>query len=204
VNLPPEELQRATVVAEDLAYLRNEWRPHVDSAAVRRISPILRRLLVEGNYARTWHALNLPSEPYISAPSLDAALGTIDRNLIQIAIAPSSETITRQFRPKRELKLMFQVVEDIPPRSLVVVLPGYPDSMGPLVAVLPFSMRAAFQDEEALELFIKSRLGRREIQGLKLSAYLRSPAALITGEAISRQDIIQFISNKLGGVHFAP
>ena len=37
------------VVKEDLEYLAEEWTQDIDDASLRRASPILRKLLIEGN-----------------------------------------------------------------------------------------------------------------------------------------------------------
>jgi hypothetical protein len=190
------------MVAEELVYLRDEWRPKADAATVRRISPLLRSLLVDGQYARAWHAIGLPGEPYISASDLGAALGRIERTLIQIAFAPASETVTHIFKGMGKIEL--KVVEDIAVGEHINVQPGYPDSLGPVVAVLPRELVGNLDQQKASEIHIGSRTGTRLVRGMKLSVYLASPAALIKRVAISRQDVIQFVANKLGGVHYDP
>jgi hypothetical protein len=83
VNATTEDYERARMVAEDLAWLRDEWTPKVDAASVRRVSPLLRSLLIDGQYVRAWRAIGLPGEPYISATDLAAAVGKMDRTLIR-------------------------------------------------------------------------------------------------------------------------
>jgi hypothetical protein len=47
------EWESARVVYEDLEYLAEEWTPAFDEPALRRISPMLRRPLVEGQQVLT-------------------------------------------------------------------------------------------------------------------------------------------------------
>ena len=53
-------------------------------------------------------------------------------------------------------------------------------------------------------------MGRRASRGgppeqtWALARYLREPCAVVDGKAISRQHLIQYISNKLGGIHWDP
>lgn len=190
------------MVAEELVYLRDEWTPKVDAASVRRISALLRSLLIDGQYARAWRAIGLPSEPYISATNLYAAVGHIDRTLIQMVFAPASERVTREFREFAKLELKF--VEAVSAGAVITVIPGYADSMGPMVAVVPAELVGGLSEEKASEIHVGSRLGSRVVRGMKLSAYLRSAAALITRVVISRQDVIQYVANKQGGVHYDP
>jgi len=46
------------IVSEDLAYLNNEWNQDIDDASLRRSSPILRSLLIEGQLMRVANMLN--------------------------------------------------------------------------------------------------------------------------------------------------
>lgn len=72
--MTPEVLERIRVSAEDLSYLRREWDQDVSDSSLRRSSPILRRLLVDGLLQRAWRDLNLERQPIIRTPSLDVKL----------------------------------------------------------------------------------------------------------------------------------
>jgi hypothetical protein len=88
VSVPEDQFEEAKAVAEDLAYLADEWKPRLEPAELRRLSPVLRRLLVEGAYGRAWRSVGLQGEPYVSATDLDAMLGALDRSIIHTAFAP--------------------------------------------------------------------------------------------------------------------
>jgi len=72
--MTPEALERLRVTAEDLSYLRREWDQDVSDGSLRRSSPILRRLLVDGLLQRAWRDLNLDRQPILHTPSLEVKL----------------------------------------------------------------------------------------------------------------------------------
>jgi hypothetical protein len=63
-------LYEAKTVFEDLSFLRENWDQSTDEPSLRRISPILRRLLVEGAYRRAWRWVGLEKEPTVIAGEL--------------------------------------------------------------------------------------------------------------------------------------
>lgn len=50
------DIELAQIVAEDIDYLSREWNQDIDDPSLRRASPILRSLLVEGQLAKVAHA----------------------------------------------------------------------------------------------------------------------------------------------------
>ena len=60
----------AKTVAEDLKYLRFEWNQDVDEVSVRVLSPILRRLLVQGDLQKAWKILGFAKSPRIDTYTL--------------------------------------------------------------------------------------------------------------------------------------
>jgi hypothetical protein len=96
------------------------------------------------------------------------------------------------------------VVKDIAVNSVVIVAPGYPEGLGPIVYVVEprnVNLIAADPRAEAQRAF-QTALGRRVERGMGLSGYLRSTAALVLGNEVSRQDVVLYVANKLGGAHF--
>jgi len=81
------DLDLIRIVAEDLLFLRSDWDQDIDDASLRRSSPVLRRLIVEGDFGRAWRALGLAREPIITAPCLDALLGPASRADVSFAQA---------------------------------------------------------------------------------------------------------------------
>jgi hypothetical protein len=202
------EWESARVVAEDLEYLANGWVPTFDKAVLRRDSPILRRLLVEGQYPRVWMDLGLPDEPYVSAPDFDAALGNVSREYLQYALAPvapevgvlMASALPSGFDVKR---VQLKVIQDVPEGWLVAVPEEYPRRLGAaLVAIPPDVVQAAGDEQAALQQHVQ--FGEHKVRAVRLSDYLRSPAAIILGVEVSRSDVIRYVANKLGGAHFDP
>ena len=72
-------------VISDLRYLRDDWDESVDTNNLRRGSPILRRLLVEGDLQKAWRLSGRPHQPRITAESLTYVLQSIPRNRIRLA-----------------------------------------------------------------------------------------------------------------------
>jgi hypothetical protein len=202
--MTPEELEEARLVDEDLAYLMTKWSPTADTRELRHLSPLVRRLLADKHYARAWRSLSLPGEPYITATDLEALLGDVDRSLIQLAFAPANRGVADAMR--RGGKIEIKTPAYVHPGSLLAMLVHHEqDDGGPVLAAIPpeyIKSKIAAEPDQMVVDEIRSRIGKRVARGLPLSAYLRSTAALIVGERITRQDVIQYVANKLGGAHY--
>ena len=72
---------------EDLDYLQREWTPQVTDAALRRGSPVLRRLLVNDDFLKAWHLLHLTGKPYVTAPRAEYFLEHPEADRIEILIS---------------------------------------------------------------------------------------------------------------------
>lgn len=66
--LHPDDL--LSVVREDVEYLATEWDQEISDASLRRASPVLRRLLVEGELQRAWKAAGFEKQPLIECTQL--------------------------------------------------------------------------------------------------------------------------------------
>jgi hypothetical protein len=200
--LSEAQFQQAPTVAEDLSFLMNEWQPRLEQSELRRLSPVLRRLLVQGEYGRAWRNLGLQGEPYVAATGLSEMLGIIDRTAVMLAFAPPGETVRKVLQSGGQLQVV--TPEDIAPGSVIVLVPGVDLGFGPILAVVPpekLSRIAADPQREASDA-IGQALGRRVVRGMGLTAFLRSPAALVAGIEVSREDVIKYVANKVGGAHF--
>jgi hypothetical protein len=69
-----DEEALAQVVAEDLEYLRNRGAEGGNRTDVRIFSAILRRLLVERDYVKSWRLLGFENEPLVTAIDLRSLL----------------------------------------------------------------------------------------------------------------------------------
>lgn len=197
--------EEASVVDEDLAYLIDEWVPSLDPPTLRRLSPVLRRLLVQGQYGRAWRTVGLSGEPWVSSTDLEAMLGTIDRRFVQMAFAPPGWTASRVML-EGSAQLEYHLPQPAETGDLMVVMMGYDAGLGPVYASVPRAewnvLLARPSDELARK--IQEGIGRRVTRGMGLSGYLNSLAALVLGHEITRRDVISYVANKLGGAHFDP
>ena len=72
---------------EDLDYLKREWTPKVTDAALRRGSPVLRRLLVNDDFLKAWHLLRVGHKPHVKAPRAEYFLEHPEADRIEILIS---------------------------------------------------------------------------------------------------------------------
>ena len=86
-----EDYEVIRVVAEDLTFLRVEWDHEINDGSLRRSSPVLRRLVVEGDFGRAWRALGLSKEPLVQTPCLDRFLGPGSRSDVVVAHAGGAQ-----------------------------------------------------------------------------------------------------------------
>jgi hypothetical protein len=202
-TLTHDEWQRGQVVDDDLRYLMDEWAPRLDEGSLRRDVPILRRLLIEYQWGQAWRSLGLPREPYVSASSLDRALHETTRDYIQFASAPpATEIAAAMTAAPGEVQIKLQVIEDVPAGSVVAFGPGFPQHLGLILVAIPPEAVANRDRDQVVAQHV--RPGRRHVRALPVAQFLASPFALITGVEVSRRDVIKYVANKLGGVHFDP
>jgi hypothetical protein len=81
------DIELLDVVVSDIDFLRNEFTSTVDDHSLRRNSPILRRLLVSGDFHRAWKILGLPGQAIIKAPSIDPLIKLFTLDQIEYATA---------------------------------------------------------------------------------------------------------------------
>lgn len=75
------------IVASDLRHIEAKWGDAIDDQTLRRESPILRRLLVEGDLQQAWKRIGFNGQPRIIASSLSKAVATIPNKRIKFASA---------------------------------------------------------------------------------------------------------------------
>ena len=98
-------------------------------------------------------------------------------------------------------KFEISVLQEIPDGSVIVVSMGLANHMGTMVMAIPADVAARDGGEEATAArHLKPGIPR--VKGYPVSRFLASPYALILGTEVSRRDLIRYVTNKLGGVHF--
>lgn len=87
--------------------------------------------------------------------------------------------------------------QQIPIRHLLFALSGSaPYGFGRVET--PFAIDLALSDNQIKELYEKGRSTEKQ----KLNKFINSPCIYVTGTPIVRRELIQFVSNKLGGAHY--
>lgn len=157
------DLELARIVSEDIDFLTREWNQDIDDASLRRASPILRSLLVEGTLGKVAHECG---------KSLKVMAPAINRTL--------TETELKE-------KVYFQA--------------GGARYKGLKVQAMSIVNRALSEKE------IKANYEReKQVIGrsypVKLGAFLRQPSFVVDGVLIYRDEVIKYVSNKLGGAHY--
>lgn len=161
MNVTADTLARIRLTAEDLSFLRREWEQDVSDASLRRSSPILRRLLVEGVLLRAWRDLGLAKQPTIRACSLEATVKNLALSNIRFAQA------------------------------------GGATYRG--VTVTPVIEYSYLPPEQAVKAFQSDPEGPD--RDFSLKAFSEGTCIVARGTSISRNTLIKYIANKLGGVH---
>lgn len=194
VILDRENYDLAKRVAEDLEHI-STWNFEMPESALRRESVLLRRILVEDEYARAWRAVGLPRQPMVKATSLDGFLGGVERKHVAYAFAPLARRLT--------VDMQQLTIKSPSPQEgdLMITLPGYNQGLGLVMILIPRA-EVNGKDVEALGQDVAGKLGgKREWGTYAISDLLSSPAALISGTTINRREIIKYVANRLGGAH---
>ncbi|MCK6447498.1 MAG: hypothetical protein L6Q99_13995 [Planctomycetes bacterium] len=87
MELRPQDRDLVSVVREDLVHLEQTWTRTVSDPQLRIASTVLRRLCVDGDFAKAWRALGLPGQPKVRAPDLEGMLRGVPFDRIAFAAA---------------------------------------------------------------------------------------------------------------------
>jgi hypothetical protein len=196
IVLSAEEYEQARTVAEDLEHLRDVWKPEVSEAQLRRESPTLRRLLVDGAYPNAWRRVGLPREPMVIASDLKSLMGTVELSRIGLAIAPLPFDLPLDLAGKRQHVYAF--TRDAPEHSLIMPVANQRGAFMTIFA----SPEENAAEGEALAARLAAQVGSAQTAVFWLSEYLASPAIFMEGQWFGRRTILKYVANRLGGVHF--
>lgn len=154
----------ARIVHDDLVYLAKEWDQDITEASLRRSSPVLRNLLVDGMLER-----------------IAASLGQRIR-----VLAP----LTSKHKKLNLHEIQFYMC-------------GGAKYRGQQIAEVCFYNRA-MSPQEIRELHRKEEGYIGKSYPEKLNVFLHQTSFVVEGTAISREVVIKYVSNKLGGAHYDP
>lgn len=157
------DMELARIVVEDIDFLTREWSQDIDDASLRRASPILRSLLVEGHLGKIAHDCGRSLK--ILAPAINKVLGEAEL----------------------QEKIYFQA--------------GGAKYKGMEIQAMSLVNRAQSPQEiKANHERDKMVIGKS--YPVKLKMYLRQPSFVVDGVLIYRDEVIKYVSNKLGGAHY--
>ncbi len=153
------DLELTRLVAEDLDYLFKEWNQDIDDASLRRSSPVLRALLVEGLLGRAAHQVG--REIRVMAP----AIGRIvkEAELRECAffqaggakykgmIVQSMSMVLRAKTPA-EIKASYE-------RQKEIIGKSYPVKLGVFLKQTSFVVKGVLINREEVIKYVANKLG---------------------------------------------
>ncbi|MCK2127561.1 hypothetical protein MX652_12770 [Thauera aromatica] len=156
-------LELTHVVSEDLDFLFREWNQDIDDASLRRTSPVLRSLLIEGLLGKV--AQDCKRDLRIMAPAINKVL---------------TESELKQCAYFQAGGAKFKGME-IQATSIV---------------------HRVLTDQERKANYERDRKVIGKSYPVKLGAFLRQPSFVVEGVLINREEVVKYVSNKLGGAHY--
>ena len=200
MTLTIDDFRLCEQVAEDLRYIREAWSGELTEHVIRRESPVIRRLLVYGDYARAWRNLALPRQPLVLSHDLEEMLGDFPRRYVRYAFPPPSEW-TRPIRGEKQAIVMAN--PGVSKGDLLLTVPGYAEGQGVVFGVVPNSELTG-KDSQEVAQHLAGQLQHCNVRPIWLSEYLESTGAYVDGQRITRREVIDFVANAMGGTHYDP
>jgi hypothetical protein len=183
------------VLYKDLIFLFDEWDQEITPNSLRVSSPIIRRLLVEsggrGNVFKGWRLIGLPNEPIITFYENDEVIPEYPLDMWDSDV---HEKLISEFA-KYEQVPYYKLAEIIPERNkLWYVFTGGAKYKGMSVGGIRFYKGDAILDR-------KTGIRPRKVKE-GLTKFVNAPCISVFGKVITRAELIRYVSNKIGGVHF--
>ena len=190
--LDPEERRTSStdyaIIAEDIEWFQQEWctlYAPPSNADLRRGSAALRRLLVDNAIQRTWIQLGFEKQPSIAGPDVEALAKHhgVDLNYA-VSLVAGGGCISGM-----QMAMIGCYRVDNPETGKKA---GDDEGFAVKVSSVTRDAREAGSANELTALVEKS---------WTLSEYLDATSAIRLGIAVSRQDVVQYFANYMGGVH---
>lgn len=153
------DINLARVVAEDLDFLSKEWNQDIDDASLRRTSPVLRNLLVDGLLGRAAYQANLDIR--IMAPAINRVTSEAELKeciFFQAGgakykgmVVQSTSYIARAKGPE-EIKASYK-------RSKDVIGKNYPVKLGAFLKQTSFVIKGVLINREEVIKYVANKLG---------------------------------------------
>lgn len=162
---PEVDKELLKVVLEDLDYLIDEWNQDIDDGSLRRASPTLRSLLVEGNLLKASQQVSFHNFRVMAPKSFYDIYSEEELANMKFWQAGGARYRGEQ---KMEVSIRYQGL---------------------------MRMDVLNEIKQKKDLITKN-------YPVKLSAFLKQPSIVVERTPINRDEIIKYVSNKLGGAHY--
>ena len=159
-------------VAEDLYFLMDKWNEEIDDVSLRNSSSILRRLLLDGDGNKAYRI----------------AWQKIGFQGVPRIVAVDSE------------ELIFGNKERIPADKIGLAVAGGAKYHGAIIQYFRF-LNFACTPNEVKRDYEHGKFLMEHPKEYKLNKYLKTTALVVKGIKFTQYDVIDYVSNKLGGVH---
>ena len=159
-------------VAEDLHFLMDKWNEEIDDVSLRNSSSVLRRLLLDGAGNNAYRMAWLKSG-FQGIPRI---------------IAVDSD------------ELIFGNNDRIPADKITLAVAGGAKYNGGIIQYFRF-LNFACTPNELKKNYERGKFLMEHPKEYKLNKYLKTTALVVKGMKFTQYDVIDYVSNKLGGVH---
>lgn len=172
------DLDLARLVAEDLDYLFRDWNQDIDDASLRRSSPVLRALLVDGLLARAAHQVGRGIR--VMAPAISRVVTEVElRECIFFQtggaqykgmIIQSMSVITRA-KTSAEIKASYE-------REKGVIGKSYPVKLGVFLKQTSFVVKGVLINREEVIKYVANKLGGAHYDASRTTSKERADISL--------------------------
>jgi hypothetical protein len=164
------DIELARLVSEDLEFLFNEWNQDIDDASLRRSSPVLRSLLVEGQLGNISHQAG--KEIRILAPAICRLITEAElkhKNYYQAGGAKykgmqvqSTSMVNRALSPE-EIKADYERTKDVMGKS-------YPVKLSVFLKQTSFVVDGVLINREEVIKYVANKLGGAHYDSARLNS----------------------------------
>lgn len=195
-SMTSREYDLVAAVVSDWAHLAETWSYEMDMDVLRRETGVLRRLLVDGDYSRSWRVVGLSRQPLVRAPRLETILDAIDPAHVMYALA--APTVPLPLPPEGS-SWRFQMIRDVAVGDAVALAAGAQAG-----AATGFIHIAAAETDANPAL--AETVGRMFEQPVKpsflyLDDYMKADVVAVGGHRISRKSVLKYAASRLQSVH---
>ena len=198
--LSVDDFRLCEQVESDLAHIRNSWSGELSEHVIRRESPIIRRLLIDGDYSSAWRKLGFLRQPLVLAHDLEDMLGTIPKRYVRYAFPSPEQRSNPVGGDGHSIKMG---IKDVVKGDLMIAVPPYANGQGAAFLVIPKADLEQVKSEDVSNE-IAGKFQKSYLKPMWLTEFLDSAGAYVDGLRITRREVIDFVTNAMGGTHYDP